>query len=160
MVYNGSNDYGYIKGLNYMKSLKTKALEWIYSLYDQHLINDQERMIIDCPFKLEGFADEPEVYIRQTDEGLEFGYEATKWLDGLTPFPGKYKKHSLSWESLQSLNIEEQQEMILELLMKTINSRKRQYRKCQFCGEKVPVEHRFDNATCHDCASEHFRVVY
>lgn len=58
------------------------------------------------------------------------------------------------------LSTEEQQEAILNLLMKTINSRKRQYRKCQYCGEKVAIEHRFDQNTCHGCASEHFGVVY
>lgn len=77
-----------------------------------------------------------------------------------SPKPGVYKKHSLPWETLHSLNKEKQQEMILELLMKTINTRKRQYRKYQFCGEKVAIEHRFDKDTCHSCASEHFGVVY
>jgi hypothetical protein len=47
-----------------MKSLKTKALELINSLYDQYLINDKVKVLIDFSvyFKLEGFADEPEVY--------------------------------------------------------------------------------------------------
>jgi hypothetical protein len=146
-----------------MKSLKTKALEWIYSLYNQHSINDKEKVLLDCPlcFILEGFANEPMIYIKPTHEGLEFGYEATQW-NGPIPalLPGVYKKHSLAWETLQSLNKEKQQEMIFELLMKTINARKRQYRKCQFCGEKVAIEHRFDQNTCHGCASEHYGVVY
>jgi hypothetical protein len=146
-----------------MKSLKVKALEWIYSLFGLYSINDKEKVLMDCSyyFKLEGFADEPEVYLRPTNEGLEFGYEAIQW-DGPIPalLPGVYKRHSLSWESLQSLNKAEQQEIILELLMKTINTRKRQYRKCQFCGEKVAVEHRFNSDTCHGCATERFGVVY
>ena len=146
-----------------MKPLKTKALEWINSLYEKYPLDQKEKVLMDYPFyfKLEGFADEPEVYLRTTNDGLEFGYEATQW-DGYmpSPIPGVYKKHSLPWETLQSLNNEKQQEMILELLMKTINTRKRQYRKCQFCGEKVAVEHRFDKDTCHGCASEHFGVVY
>lgn len=139
-----------------MKSLKIKASEWIVSL------NLQEKVTETIPyyFKLEGFADEPEVYIRATDEGLEFGYEATKWLDGLTPSIGLYKKHAFTWEDLQSFSKEVQQQMILDLLMKTISSRKRQYRKCQFCGEKVPIEHRYDLDTCHGCASTNFGVVY
>lgn len=145
-----------------MKSLKTKALEWVSLLYDQHSINDKEKASKDCLlyFKLEGFADEPDIYIKPTHEGLEFGFEGTKWLDGHTPFPFMYKKHTLIWEAIEDLSIEEQQEAILNLLMKTINSRKRQYRKCQFCGEKVAIEHRFDQNTCHGCASEHLGVVY
>ncbi|WP_430789161.1 hypothetical protein VBD025_02930 [Virgibacillus flavescens] len=145
-----------------MKSLETNALEWICLLYDHNLINDKEKVMdFSQYYKLEGFADEPEVYIQPTDEGLELEYEATQW-DGYmpSPLPGVYKKHSLSWEKLQSISKEKQQEMILELLMKTITSRKRQYRKCQFCEKKVAVEHRFDSNTCHSCASEHFGVVY
>ncbi|MFE8698258.1 hypothetical protein ACFYKT_18200 [Cytobacillus sp. FJAT-53684] len=145
-----------------MKPLKTKANEWIYLLYDQCSINDKEKIIMDCPlyFKLEGFADEPVVYIRATHEGLEFGFEATKWLDGHTPFPYMYKKHTLKWADLEKLSKGEQQEAILNLLMKTISSRKRQYWKCQYCGGKIAIEHRFDPNTCHGCASENFGVIY
>lgn len=144
-----------------MKSLKTKALEWINSLYDQHSINDKEEVLLDCSlcFILEGFADEPMIYIKPTHEGLEFGYEGTKW-HGHTPSPFMFKNHILIWEDIEVLNKEEQQEAILNLFMKTINSRKRQYRKCQFCGEKVALEHRFDSNTCHGCSSQHFGVVY
>lgn len=76
-----------------MKSLKTKALEWINSLYDQHSINDKEKVLLDCSlfFILEGFADEPTTYIKPTHEGLEFGYEGTKW-HGHTPSPFMFKK--------------------------------------------------------------------
>ncbi|WP_050632211.1 hypothetical protein [Bacillus andreraoultii] len=148
-----------------MKQLKIRAGEWINSLYEKYSFNEKETVLMDYTFyfKLEGFADEPEFYLKKTVDDLEFGYEATQW-DGYmpspVPVPGVYKKHSLSWETLQSLSKVEQQEMILELLMKTINTRKRQYRKCQFCGEKVAVEHRFAKDTCHGCASEHFGVVY
>ncbi|MCM3390243.1 hypothetical protein M3649_19275 [Ureibacillus chungkukjangi] len=146
-----------------MKPLKNKALEWIISLYELGYINDKEKIINDNSvyFNLEGYGEHPEIYIRTTDDGLEFGFEATQW-DGPIPasVPGVYKKHYLTWGNLQLLNKEEQQEMVLELLMKTINSRKRQYRKCQFCGEKVAVEHRFDKDTCHGCASTNFGVLY
>lgn len=90
-----------------------------------------------------------------------------KWLKfnlrnthGHTPSPFMFKKHILIWEDIEVLNKDEQQEAILNLLMKTINSRKRHYRKCQFCNEKVAVEHRFNMDTCHGCASQHFGVVY
>lgn len=143
--------------------MKTKALEWIISQCNQYSLNDQERAVNNYSFyfKLEDFADEPEVFIRTSIEGLEFGYEATQW-DGpiSASLPGIYRKQSLSWESLQSMSVKEQQAIIHDLLMNTINSRKRQYRKCQFCGEKVAVEHRFDNDTCHGCASVKFGVVY
>lgn len=64
-----------------MKPLKTKALEWINSLYEKYLLDQKEKVLMDYPFyfKLEGFADEPEVYLRTKNDGLEFGYEATQW---------------------------------------------------------------------------------
>ncbi|VEF47510.1 Uncharacterised protein [Bacillus freudenreichii] len=146
-----------------MKPLKATALEWIFSLYEKYSLGEKEKVLMDCPFyfKLEGFADEPDVFLRTTIDGLEFGYEAAQW-DGYmpSPVPGVYIKHSLSWEILESIGKEKQQEMILDLLMKTIHSRKRQYRQCQFCNIKVVAEHRFDKNTCYGCASKHFGVVY
>ncbi|WP_077622446.1 hypothetical protein [Sediminibacillus massiliensis] len=144
-----------------MQSIQARANEWISSLFS---FNDKENFFTGGYFnyfKIEGFANEPEVYLRSTDEGLEFGFEATKW-DGYmpSPVPGIYKKHSLTWETLKSISTEEQQKLILEKLMKTINTRKRQYKKCQFCHEKVALEHRFDKDTCHTCASDHFGVLY
>lgn len=146
-----------------MKSLKTNALEWIDSLLLDHSINKREKINSTRTFyfKIEEFADEPECYIRPTNEGLEFGFEAIKW-DGYmaSSIPRRVKKHVLTWETVNKLEEIELEMEIFELLMKTITSRKRQYRKCQFCGELVSVEHRFDKDTCHTCASEHFGVVY
>jgi len=86
-------------------------------------------------FKLEGFADEPNVYLRTTIEGLELGFETIFW-HGQVPSPSSVKKHLVTWDTFHSLGREQQLELILELLMKTINSRKRQYRKCQSCASK------------------------
>jgi hypothetical protein len=142
--------------------MKSKVHEWINFLFGQYSINNKDNELMDCPLflTLEGFANEPKVYIKPIHEGLEFGFEGTKWIDGHTPSPYMYKKHTLIWGNIEDLSEEEQQQAILILLMKTINSRKRQYRKCQFCGEKVAIEHRLDQNTCHGCASKHLGVVY
>jgi hypothetical protein len=147
-----------------LKSLKENAFHWLFSLCERYSLTDYQKSPKNVPFyfKIEGFGENPEIYIQATEAVLELGYEATQW-DGYmpSPIPGIYKKHFVTWESLQSLRrSEEKLEKLLDLLMKTITSRKRQYRKCQFCGENVPVEHRFDKDTCHGCASEHFGVVY
>lgn len=144
-----------------MKTLKTRAFEWISSLYELYSFGEIEKAAIDRSFnfKLEGFADEPLINSRTTIVGLKLGFEAIFWF-GHVPSPGLVKKHSVTWDTLQSLDKEQQQEMILELLLKTINSRKRQYRKCQFCGEKIANGHRIDKDTCHSCASEHLGVVF
>ncbi len=78
----------------------------------------------------------------------------------MDPFSVMFKKHLLAWVIFESLRKEEQQKAILKLLLQTINSRKRQYRKCQFCDKKVAAEHRIDKNTCHVCASKHLGVVY
>ncbi|OXT16623.1 hypothetical protein B9K06_14460 [Bacillus sp. OG2] len=86
---NGMNEQGHInfqnaiiiekaKRMLTMKSLKMKAFTWIESLNDQYSINSFTGNHA-AYFKLDGFADEPEVYIRFTDAGLDFGYEAVQW---------------------------------------------------------------------------------
>ncbi|MFF5996555.1 hypothetical protein AAGS61_17730 [Lysinibacillus sp. KU-BSD001] len=146
-----------------MTSLKTKALDWLNSQCELYSITDPMNVSMDKSFyfKLEGFADEPEVYIRATEIGLEFGYETIQW-EGymISTTPSIFKKHTLIWEELNFSNKMEQLDIIVNFLIKTINSRKRQYRKCQFCNEKVTFEHRFDKDTCQTCASDHLGVVY
>jgi hypothetical protein len=111
-------------------------------------------------FTITGFYDEPIVFIRATDDGLVFGYKSIRWDGPATPTTTWITKYTLSWETLQLLNSEQKKEKILNMLLKTINSRKRQYRKCRFCGDKFPPEHRFDQHTCHGCATQFLGVVY
>lgn len=101
------------------------------------------------------------MYIKATDTELDFGYTAIQW-EGAIPssFPYAFKKHSLTWEKLNTLNKEEQLVAIGDALIKTINSRKRQYLKCQFCGEKYSLEHRFDKDTCYGCATSQYDTIY
>lgn len=146
-----------------MITVQAQILEWITSQYEQYSLHNQRKVSLDSTVyvKIEELADEPEIYIRATNNGLEFGYKAMQW-DGYIPAssPIMYKEYSLNWDLLQLLSSQKQQEAVLKLLMKTINTRKKQYRKCQFCTKKIAVEHHFDKDTCHSCASKHFGVVY
>ncbi|WP_462411450.1 hypothetical protein [Neobacillus sp. Marseille-QA0830] len=146
-----------------MKSLKERALEWLTHQCEHHGINERAKVFLNVPVYIQiiGFADEPKIYILPTNLGLEFGYEAVQW-DGPipSPYPGMFKKHFVNWETIESMNKEKQKQTLFELLLKTINLRKRQYRKCKFCGEKVAIEHRFNQDTCHGCATEQYGVVY
>lgn len=146
-----------------MRSLKEQALKWIILQCEQCFLNDPEKALMDYPvyFKLDGFADEPHVYIKVNKDGLEFGYEAYQWDGPLhAPYLVLHKKNSLPWDGLDSLGKDDQHELINSILLKTIQSRKRQYRKCQFCAKKISVENRFDRDTCHGCATEHLGVLY
>jgi NADH pyrophosphatase NudC (nudix superfamily) len=142
---------------------KDKVLKWINEQFSFFQFDSDPVYKTTLYFKLDNpeYDPEIEVYVRKTTEEMEFGFEATQW-DGYmpAPYPSIYPKYSTSLDSLRSLEEEEMKEKILELLMKTINSRKRQYRKCQFCGKKVAKQHRFNKSTCHRCASKHFGIVY
>ena len=77
-----------------MKPLKTKAIEWIESLLKQHPLDNKETVTMDIPFyfKIEGFAHEPEVFIRPTNEGLDFGFEGTEWYGHTMPLKLSFAK--------------------------------------------------------------------
>jgi len=151
---------------------KERATLWIKELIanadllEKHKVIDYEQLTLFevddqnlFSFPLIGFADEPSIYVQPTMDGIQFGYHSIYW-EGHEPIPTLKKKQLLSWESLASLSHEQQEELVVELLLKTITSRKRQYQTCQFCGEKVSPEHLFNKKTCHGCATEHFGVVY
>jgi hypothetical protein len=82
--------------------------------------------------------------------------------DGMTPTRQLLLaiKHVLLWETLEDLTQEGKEAKIIDTLFKTIDSRKRQYKTCQFCNKKGLPEQWFNNTTCYGCASEHFGVVY
>lgn len=121
-----------------------------------------QRVFFDSPiysFPIVGFADEPEVFVQSTLEGIAIGYHSIEW-HGHHPEPITITKHLVNWETLEQVSHEEQENMVLDALLKTINSRKRHYKTCQFCGERTSREHRFNGRTCHGCATKHFHVIY
>jgi hypothetical protein len=151
---------------------KERALLWVRELIahadllEKHKVIDYEQLTLFefddqnlFSFPLIGFADEPSIYVQPTMDGIQFGYHSIYW-EGHQPIPTLKKKHLLSWESLAPLSYKQQEELVIDLLLKTIASRKRQYQTCQFCGEKVSSEHLFNKKTCHGCATEHFGVIY
>ncbi len=138
-----------------MNSLKNKATFWL-SQNKSQLLSGLESSFY---FEIDGFADEPIIYVFVLEDGLEFGYVGDEWR-GHTPIPINIKKHFLPLNFPVSNNETIVTEQILEFLLKTVQSRKRQYRTCQFCNLKVAAEHRFDKNTCHGCATEHYGVIY
>lgn len=141
-----------------MASLQEKVKAWIkeINLLDEKQNNSNSSYY---NFKIEGFANEPVVYIHNTSVGFEFGYNGVQW-NGHTPVETKVKRLVLSWNNLKLLSSVEREDKILELMIKTIKIRKRQYQKCQYCQEKVAIEHRYDMNTCHSCATEHLNIIY
>jgi hypothetical protein len=163
-----------VNGIERGTSLKEAATSWLKEriCIDRILLRNDykyfyDHLLLDTPnvqdsvysFQFKGFADEPEVFVQPTDDGVNFGYYSISW-ESHTPVPRFAVKHTLSWEALEHLTETEKEALAFDKLLKTINSRKRQYKMCQFCGEKVPPEHSFNAKTCHGCATEHFHAIY
>jgi hypothetical protein len=140
-------------------NLKSLATKWLKEIIDQDQILKQVNQDQYYSFTLNGFADEPDIFVTVNNDGVSFGYDSIRW-DGHFQFPIIVTKHTLLWEMLASLTEKEKETLAIDTFIKTINARKRQYKTCQFCGEKVPSEHRFNSRTCYGCATEHFHVVY
>jgi hypothetical protein len=110
-------------------------------------------------FPITDFADEPNIFLQTSLNGIAFGYQSIEW-QGHVPAPIFVTMKVITWDLLTTLPQQEKESTILDALLKTIQSRKRQYKTCQFCGEKTPPEHRINSNTCHGCATEHFGVIY
>ncbi|KML03170.1 hypothetical protein [Rossellomorea marisflavi] len=142
------------KGDMIVPSIKQKAEAWLFqNIETLRLYRDST-----IYFPLVGFADEPKIYISLSNQELEIGYIKDIWYSPCSPEPTKYRKHVMYMTD--HLSVEDQTEQILGLLLKTIQSRKRQYRSCLFCGIKVNPEHRYDKDTCHGCATYHYGIKY
>ncbi|MBM7587666.1 hypothetical protein JOC86_004240 [Bacillus pakistanensis] len=135
--------------------MRRQVREWIKDLLESFHPQDGDRVY---NLIVEWTHDQLEIYIRITKERVTFGYGAIQWDGPHSPVPTKIDKYSLDRQELE-LAID-RSEMLLDYMIKTINSRKRQYRFCQFCHKKFPPEHRFDSKTCHGCASKEYFVVY
>lgn len=75
------------------------------------------------------------------------------WLGPGTPIPG-----SRLWRAIPAS--ETTLERLRSLIAKGRDARRRQFRRCRFCGEMVPPEHRIDDSCCHGCATRHPGVVF
>lgn len=168
-----TNDTYRSPGCTIVKELKTTAITWIQdvisnnNLFDINKYVDGEKvtnLIIGnnnlFSFRLIGFADQPEVFVQPTSEGIKFGYHSISWDHPHLPMPSLEIKYNLTWESLKYLTQLERETTVIDTFLKTIESRKRQYKVCQFCMNKVPPEQRFNTRTCHGCATEHFGIIY
>lgn len=115
---------------------------------------------LSMDFSVRGLDFEPSMFICPTEIGVAFGYYGVTWDDPCIPIITKFTHHMLCWEHLNSLDDNLKQKEIIESVFRVIDFRKGQYQKCEFCGEKIPPEHRFEEYVCHGCASREFGVVY
>lgn len=50
--------------------------------------------------------------------------------------------------------------LLSDCFQAALKKRQSEFKKCRYCGETVPPEHRFSRDVCHGCASRHIGVVY
>lgn len=66
---------------------------------------------------------------------------------------------SISFKELEARS-EEDCKSIRELVENGVRARKRQYKKCKYCGEKFPPERMISSDVCHSCAEAHEGVLF
>jgi len=49
---------------------------------------------------------------------------------------------------------------IQEAIDAGLRARRRQFRRCKYCGERYPPEHRIRGDVCHGCAEAHEHVTF
>ncbi len=89
-----------------------------------------------------------------TAEAVELRLPTVEWTKGAhAPKCGSRLWRRLSWKKAAEAGI-------ANVVMEAMRKRRSEFHKCRYCGELVPVEHRYDGNTCHGCASKHLGVVY
>ena len=100
------------------------------------------------------WGDEAGIVVLVTPEAMELRLPTVEWACGsYGPRATSKLWRRVEWQRLDPSKLP-------ELLKAAKTARKRQYRTCQYCGERFPPEHRADRDTCHGCASREHGVVY
>lgn len=143
-----------------MKPIKIRVKEWILELINKNCIDSEEKSLKEvCHyFKIEGFCDEPEIFLAANTKGLEWGYDSVNWVDPATPIPTKETSYKISWEALNSMSAEGKMEKMIDTTIKYVNSKKREYRRCEYCNRKMHSKEFYDKTTCFECAKKHLGI--
>ncbi|WP_226536408.1 hypothetical protein [Fictibacillus halophilus] len=143
-----------------MQSIKSKVIEWVTKQIKDSYIDSEKESIKDLyhRFKIKGFCDDPEIFLVVTRLGLEWGYDTYVWDGPATPVPTKRIIRNLSWDTLNSLNVEERKDKIIYEMVKAVDSKKREYLRCKFCNNKMHSTEFYDNTTCIICAENHLGI--
>lgn len=89
-----------------------------------------------------------------TREALELRLPTIEWTTGAF---GPAASSRL-WRRVEWTELGESQ--LADLLRRCRVARRRQFRKCRFCGERTPPERSVKANVCHGCAERHLGVVF
>ena len=88
-----------------------------------------------------------------TAEALELRLPTIEWTMGAYgPARSSRLWRRIEWRDLQEEDLSKQ-------LAAARRARRREFRKCKYCGERFSPEHRTGDA-CHGCTSRHEGVLY
>jgi hypothetical protein len=89
-----------------------------------------------------------------TPEAMELRLPTVEWTCGpYGPAPSSRLWRRIQYEKLD-------RDGLKSLFEKAWEARKREFKRCKYCGEEYPPEHGFENNVCHGCASEHEGVRF
>ncbi|MDA2929037.1 hypothetical protein MYX84_03650 [Acidobacteria bacterium AH-259-O06] len=94
------------------------------------------------------------IVIAITPEAIEFRLPTIEWTMGSH---GPASSSQL-WKRAVAEDIQDSE--LEELIKRALRARRREFKRCQYCGELVPPEHRIEKDVCHGCASKHLGVVF
>lgn len=89
-----------------------------------------------------------------TAEALELRLPTIEWTHGAYgPESSTRLWKRLAWKKLDD-------DALAELIDVALQARQAELRPCQHCGDSFPPDRRFDDDTCHGCASKDLGVLY
>jgi hypothetical protein len=95
------------------------------------------------------------VVVLVTAEAVEFRLPTLEWTHPHFATPS-----SRLWKRVRAEKLYDGQPALGELLERARAARARQFKKCKYCKELFPPEHRHSGNVCHGCAERHEGVVH
>lgn len=95
-----------------------------------------------------------DIVVLATHEAYEIRLPTIEWTHG-THGP---MAATLLWRRIEGEALDD--DALRAVIEEAVASRRAEFATCRFCGERVAVEHRIDNDTCHGCAERHLGVVF
>ena len=107
------------------------------------------------PYTLELYGEEGILVDVMPTGDLRISLYLTHWPGPHSPEPSR--KHWRDVPGAASLD----DDALRALLLKAVTARRRQYRRCFYCGERFAPEHYLDAFhACHGCGSRYHGIVY
>lgn len=120
-----------------------EALKRRYPAADDVKVDDRPALAING---------EKGVIVVEGDTSIDIHLPTIRWVTPGTPEPSSDLWRSIS---LAGLTLE----ALASLVSRGLRARAAQYRRCRYCHQTYPPEHR-NGTVCHSCAERHLGIVF